>query len=284
MERAIKDLCQLSDDAFFDEVATGIGYVIDSVSGLDTAAHTLSKSGQKHPALVLGNLAEEEAAKVLILMDSVRCPRKRQKEKSRTLGYFYDHLAKGIYVDVCRWSPLDYQEVMRNVELERKSHYLDGPHDVDWIFPNDITQRRVDDLYVGYLRADSREDKQGYCYWNAPAKMEIGLGYYTSNIVHLIQALHAVQVTTPEGLSVIAEIWRPVTVRPQMQSREVQSLNRQTLDELASRNILGCASTEAQAHVIDLWPFPLWPLDLNKRDVNKEELRKTQQEHHYQDW
>ena len=284
MKRAIKDLCQLSDDALFDEVAAGIGYVIESVRGLDTAAHKLSKSGQKHPALLLGNLAEEEAAKILILIDAVRCPCKRHKEKSRTLGYFYHHLAKGIYSEVCRWHPVDYQELTRNVELERESHHLDGPNDVDWIFPNDITQRREDELYVGYMQADSREGEQGNCYWNAPAKMEIGLGYYTSNIVHLIQALHAAQATTPEGLSVIAETWRPVIIRPQMQSREVKSLNLQTLEELERRNILGCGSTKAQGLILDLWPFPLWPLDLNKHDVKKEKLKTVQKKSRSQNW
>ena len=103
MERAIKDLCQLPDARLFEEVATGIGHVVKVVGRLDTATHNLSEAGNHHAARILGNLAEEEAAKVLILLDAVRCPRKRQTERSRVLGYFHDHLAKGLYAEVCHW-------------------------------------------------------------------------------------------------------------------------------------------------------------------------------------
>ena len=78
MERAIKDLCQLPDARLFEEMATGIGHVVKVVGRLDAATHNLSEAGDHHAARILGNLAEEEAAKVLILLDAVRCPRKRQ--------------------------------------------------------------------------------------------------------------------------------------------------------------------------------------------------------------
>ena len=103
MERAIKDLCQLSDASLFEEVATGIGHVVEVVDRLDAAARSLSEASERHPARILRNMAEEEAAKVLILVDAVRCPRKRQTERSRVLGYFHDHLAKGLYAEVCHW-------------------------------------------------------------------------------------------------------------------------------------------------------------------------------------
>ena len=51
---------------------------------------------------MLRNLANEEAAKVLILLDVVRCPKSRSTDKSRTLSYFYNHLAKRIYAQVYR--------------------------------------------------------------------------------------------------------------------------------------------------------------------------------------
>ena len=61
--------------------------------------------------------------------------RNRVEEKSRTLGYFHDHLAKGIYARACDWSPVvgDLAEMKRKVEEERKEYHLDGPNDVDWI-------------------------------------------------------------------------------------------------------------------------------------------------------
>ena len=68
MERAIKDLCRLSGDALFREIAVGIGHVMDTANGLDAAAHQLAAAEHHHPARVLRNLAEEEAAKALILI------------------------------------------------------------------------------------------------------------------------------------------------------------------------------------------------------------------------
>lgn len=99
MERAIKSLCQLPDTNLFDEIATGVDLIIESVRELYSASHGLRETDSHRAARVLRNLAEEEALKVLILVDAVRCPLDRQEEKSRALGYFYDHLAKGIYAE-----------------------------------------------------------------------------------------------------------------------------------------------------------------------------------------
>ena len=81
-------------------MATGIGHVVEVVGRLDAAAHTLSEAKHHHASRILGNLAEEEAAKALLLVDAVRCPRNKQKERSRTIGSFYFHVAKGIYAQV----------------------------------------------------------------------------------------------------------------------------------------------------------------------------------------
>ena len=279
MERAIKDLCRLSDSALFEEVATGIGHVMDTVNGLDAATHELSKAGHHHPARVLGNLAEEEAAKVLILVDAVRCPRGRQNERPRTLGYFYQHLAKGIYTDVSSWRPADFKEVMKGVDDQRRSHYLDGPNDVDWIYRNSITRQRMDDLYVGYVREDSEKGDQGKFYWASPRvddPMDTILGHNTPAIIRLARALHEVKATTPPGLSVIAEIWRPVEVHAEMRFGEFERLNRRTLEALEDRGLLARAPDAVYAVVLNDWTFPLWPLDLSECKVEKERLREVQ--------
>ena len=85
MERAIWDLCQFGDDDLFDEIAEGIGHVMDSVKRLESAVRTLHGDGYYHPACVLEKLAAEEAVKVLVLLDVVRCPRNKVEKKSRLL-------------------------------------------------------------------------------------------------------------------------------------------------------------------------------------------------------
>ena len=279
MERAIKDLCQFSDADLFKEVAVGIGHVMDAVNELDAAMRKLYEAGHRYPAHVLGNLATEEAAKVLVLVDAVRCPRARQKERSRALGYFYDHLAKGIYVEVCHWYPADFAEVMHHVERERREHYLDGPNDVDWIFPNTITQQREDNLYVGYIRDDTEEDGPGERYWTPPRGDDHTgptFGYPpTPPIIDLARALHQANVTTPGGLSVVAEVWRPVDVRADMRITELIELNWRTLEVLENRGFLSPALTEVYTFLRNKWIFPLWPLDLRILKVEKKILRET---------
>ena len=74
MRRAIKDLCQFDDDRFFKEVEEGISRILENVERLDAAAHKLSAGNDNQSAQILGGLAKEEAAKVFVLLDVVRCP------------------------------------------------------------------------------------------------------------------------------------------------------------------------------------------------------------------
>ena len=283
MERAIKDLCQLSDASLFEEVAAGIGHVVEVVDRLDAAARSLSEASERHPAQILRNMAEEEAAKVLILVDAVRCPHDKQKEKSRTLGYFYEHLAKGIYAKVCKWSPADFAEVVCGVKRERVEYYLDGPSDVDWIFPNRITQQREDELYVGYARDDSEEEGQCERYWVWPRNDDL-FGYRTHPVIDVARALHQVGATAPAALAVVAEVWQPVEVRLEMRFDELAQLNLRTLEALEERSLLAAAPAEVHAKIRDRWPFPLWPLDLRVRKVERERLREVQRRWSPDDW
>ena len=278
MERAIKDLCQLSDADLFKEIAIGIGHVIDAVNELDAATRKLHEVNHHYPARILESLATEEAAKVLILVDAVRCP---QHKKAQTLGRFYDHLAKGIYAKAYDWRPVDFAEVKENIDRYRREYYLDGPNDVDWIFPNLITQQREDRLYVGYIREDTEEGDQGERYWVSPnetSKIGATLEYLTPTIITLVRALHQVKATTSEGLSVIAEVWRPVDVCAEMSRGALRGLNIRTLEVLDNRGLLAPVPTEIYQVICNSCVFPLWPLDLRVCKVEKKALREVQRQ------
>lgn len=279
MKRAIKNLCQLPDAALFKEVETGISHIVDVVNRLNVAAEGLHGSTHHYSSRVLEYLAAEEAAKVLILVDAVRCPKNKGEERSRTLGYFYNHIAKGIYAKVCDWRPMDLAEVRSGVDNERKEHYLDGPNDVDWIFPNSITQQREDRLYVGYVCDDTEENNHGEGHWTSPlndvARVSEFFSYHTPAVVDLACALHRTNATTSDGLSVIAEVWRNVDVRDEMRFDELEGLNRRTLKALDDRDLLAPVSNQALTTVENRWIYPLWTLDLRELKVKKEELREV---------
>ena len=276
MERAIKDLCQLRDADLFREVATGISHIVDSATRLDSAAHKLTEHDHHHAARIIGNLAEEEAAKGLILLDAVRCPRNRSAEKARTLGYFYHHLAKGIYAEVYDCYPADFAEIARIVESDRKESYLDGPNDVDWIFPNRLMQRREDDLYVGYGREDSEDLEQAQRYWTCPHGDPL-FPYETPPAINLIGALHQAGVTTEKGLYVVAKLWRAFEPKPETRTDELEHLNWCTIETLKERELLAVDDGKINGLIRDRWLFPLWPLDLRKKKVERAKLREIQE-------
>jgi AbiV family abortive infection protein len=272
----------LPDILFYEVVATGVRHLIEVIDRLDAAAHKLSKSGDHHAARIIALFAVEESAKILILLDAVRCPSARGVDKSRTLGYFYDHLAKSIYGEVSGWRPADFAEVTRGIEDARAAHYLDGPNDVDWILPNQLTQRREDELYVGFVRDDTEAAGDGECYWTCPRNEEL-ISYWTPPAVVLGRALHAARITSSAGLAAVAEIWRKVELYPETRFDELERLNLLTLETLNSRGILPEIESNVCVTVRDCWPFPLWPLDLRQtnkkadRDNLKEQLRRVRQ-------
>ncbi len=237
---------------------------------------------------MLGSIAEEEAAKALILIDFVRCPRSLTVERSRQLGYFYDHLAKGIYAEYCSWRPVNFDEVIRHVNISRQAFYLDGPMDVDWIFNNNILSRREDRLYVNYVG-----DDEGNYSWQRPHTTYSGVGYHRGAVIEIATALEAMGVTSPEGLALVAEIWREVKVGPELTYGELTALNLRTLDLLRERGLAKDAPDNVYAHIRDRWPFPLYPLDLSldppawDRGAQKErieELRRIQQSYSPESW
>jgi hypothetical protein len=289
MKGAITRLAQLKDPDLFKEVSEGVGHAMEFVDELDAAAGQLLQGRNPklsatslvfgtRPAKALQNLAEEEAAKVLILLDAVRCP--QQKDRCALLRYFNDHLAKGIYAKSCSWMPLDFKDVAQYVEQHRRAYYLDGPNDMDWICPNAIILSHEAALYIDYV-CDDEEDRAADCYWTFPTKAL--LTFFTSPVAKIARALHQVGATTAEGLAVIAEVWRRVDVRSDMGFDELERLNRHTLEVLREQGLLATAPEEVYTHVTRSWPFPLWPLDLGllprdyqERKAIKEKLRRAQ--------
>jgi hypothetical protein len=270
MSRAIKELAKLDDHQFFDEIATGLQLVADVVKKIDDAATHLSDDSFtsiltpeiNYPAPILSVVGAEEAAKTLILIDSVRCPISKSKERTRTLGYFYDHLAKSIYAEACDWHPANFAELSRLIELDRQMYYLDGPTGADWIFFNQNLQRREDALYVGYIRDETAaSDDESSCSWTNPLRAPAQL-HSTKNVFGLCSALRQIGLFTSEALKVVAEVWRSIEMRPETSHSEVTKWNTETLEKLQTRGFLPATSSAACDIVIEHWFAPLWSIEV----------------------
>ncbi len=94
-------------------IAEGLDLIAEQVTTLHGDLRHLIEVGRRRSAAVVDGLAQEEAAKPLILLDVVRMGWRDQALVQRQLRRFYDHLARGIYARVVDVRPADLAEVRR---------------------------------------------------------------------------------------------------------------------------------------------------------------------------
>ena len=246
---------------------------------MESTAVRLRAIDEHRGAAIVRALAKEESAKVLILLDLVRCPRNNQDGKSRTVAAFRDHLAKEIYADSCCWRPVDFAEVTRIVNRERRPYYLDGPNGVDWIHPNYTKGRRDNRMYVDYVQDITVEG--GEYDWVSPLPDSLYREYKDATPPCLVvaRALHRVGMTTPEGLAVVADLWRGFRPQPQTTRQELLGRNFDSLARVSEARQNREVDPEDARSVCHHWPFPLWPLDLRQsKGPTKADLRRERAE------
>jgi AbiV family abortive infection protein len=259
--KAIRDLAKLDDTALFQVVAEGMEYIIQNAQRLYGDAERLSIVERYHGSRVLRNIAEEEAAKILILIDAIRCPRRPGDRWSRHLDRFNHHLAKGLYAKSAYLKPATPAQLQSYLDNEREDFYLDGPNDVDWIFRNNVMQRREETLYVDYI-----ETEEGHS-WLHPGRFEkvIGLMGHKPAALDMAEALDLCGALTAAGLETIALLWRPQSIAMDMKWLILRDLNLATVEP------------STLAKIADRWQFPLYDLDLSLIKVDRAELRNRQE-------
>ncbi|MHA7284571.1 AbiV family abortive infection protein [Arthrobacter sp. TMS2-4] len=260
----------------FKVLAEGLELLADNLATLGVDAATLNDSRRDRGGAVLRIFAEEEAAKVIILLDLARAGWHDNSVVKACTSRFYDHLARGLYVRAYDGSPADLAEVRRYIDFLRQKFYLDGPMDVDWIFANEVTTAREERLYVDY-----KEEEGGIFRWSGPAERsamhDAPFSHPTpaANIVELVAAMHHIGLLTEDGLSLIRDTWDSVVIDDGMRWNEVEDLNRQVLAQLPfvqERELIG-EDGEAVATVIRHWSFPLNSLDLVEDEVEVADLQ-----------
>ena len=274
----VVDIAGFAEPRQFAEISEGIPHIVESAAELEGASEQLFAAKDFRASDIVKGHAEEEAAKVLILLDSVRCPRKA-KVKAKVLKGFYTHFVKRIYAKANSLpNILSFGEMADFVEDKRRPFYLDGPSGVDWIFPNAITADREQKMYVDYVR-DITEPRGDYS-WYAPMVPPVAFGSYRApRVVSLSRALCDAGVSSADGLACVGEIWREFQPDRGTSRAELRELIQGTLirlDEVGS----GSIGREAESLILSEWSFPLWLLDLTVRpspDGSLEELRRRRQ-------
>lgn len=96
--RQARKLVQMSFDERVEFIAEGLPILLESARGLYNASKAIADMPRE--SSVLKGHAEEEAAKILIFVDIMRCPRKLIAGRIGALmGWYYDHLARLLYAE-----------------------------------------------------------------------------------------------------------------------------------------------------------------------------------------
>ena len=270
----VVDLANFADERMFAEMSEGIPLIVKSAEELDEAGRQLFVAGEFRASEIVKGLAEEEAAKVLILLDSVRCP-PDSRSKANSLRGFYRHLAKRVYAAVNSLpNILSFRELSEFVAHECKTLYLDGPSGVDWIFTNAITTRRENKMYVDYVRDIT--DRKGDYSWSVPQVLPPVVGSYRHPpVVRLSRALCDAGANSVPGLACIAGLWRGFHPESGTSRAELQCVIERTLERLGKVHV-GTISPVAESLILSEWSFPLWPLELVESDSGGSSLEELQ--------
>lgn len=270
--RAITKLLQLNDTKLYKQISIGLRLIHENVNELLSSALLLSRNKKGRGCKILYNIANEESAKFIILIDSLRCPRRTSDENNiftRQLKRFQDHLSKGIYCKYYNWKPSDFKEVRKLIEIQRKKYYLDGPFDYEWIFYNQILFNRENTMYVDYISTDESDR------WIAPNKdndnpySEIEL---SSPIIKIVQIMYNLGLTDIKALTLISEHWRKIKIHDNFTWRELREINFETLKLLEKNKILQEGSDEDISFFVNCFLFPLYSIKIDLINNKKNKL------------
>lgn len=259
MARPIMALASYSKQRLFEEIAAGIPLIMRNAEHLRESSERVRLAEANRASNILRGFADEEAAKVLILLDVVRASEDSML-KANTLKNFSSHLAKRIYTLVCSYPNIQsFGELTRLVDLERRANYLDGPNDVDWILPNSIHTERERELYVDYM--EDITEQQGGRFWVEPSISDDPevLSYHRSDTLHLCRALCDIGATSKDGLAAIADVWKGFRTEHDTCRSEVHKTIRRMLNHQdVCRD--STVDEETKRIIIHYWTFPLWSL------------------------
>lgn len=272
---AAGDLLQLPRPEFLRTVSEGLPLIMENVANLRRESDEIAQHGNRRAVGILQAIAEEEAAKALMLFDAVRCPENRRHDFERLIPQFYQHLAKGIYAYYYNARPADVGETRRIIQGERQLFYREGEYG-EYVMRNWILHYREAQLYVDYVR---RED--GSHIWQTPYPPDVlGGDVVPSGIIHLAEALNMVNVFSEAGLEVASRFWGAIPIHddggehneqeeevPNPPWLELRAHNLRMLEELQNAGIpLVEEHQGAMQTIVNELLYPLYPFDLERID------------------
>ena len=269
-------MCQMSHNDRLKFLSKGLPIILSSAESLWQGSRKLENKMPRE-ANLLRSLAEEEAAKALILIDLVRCPKAIVNSRiGRILHWFYDHLARLIYADSVLWKPTSVRELRQYVDESRKDYYIEG-YVGEYILPNQMLYMREVRFY-----ADVQADELGHLSWSNPIGSN-AIGSIDSYrdfkpmVILLIEAMSMFGMFTTNGLNAISEVWGKTEFSDEQGSHAAEKLTRKLLLHLIKDKLpSGKTKQEHTNRIYEYWQLPMYNLDLHLLKVSQEEIRMEQ--------
>jgi AbiV family abortive infection protein len=262
--RQFKQLAGKGFDQRLPLLIEGLEAIATNVGRIAAEHDVCAKAGAYKAAELLRVVGREEAGKFLILIDSCRAPESHPEAISRQFSRAGNHLAKLIYAQIADYSIASQNELVRCVNWLRPALHLDGPNDIDWIFPNTLIAERESALYVDLV------DSEGVLSWASPLEFDHAMAIPRS--VRLVQTVMKTGIVCLDGLSALQDAWRSFDATTDTHCADWARRSRVALEAFAEGRSVGSDWGEAAGWVIELWPMPMVEIDISQIDVTADEL------------
>jgi hypothetical protein len=249
-------------------IAEGLPIILASAHSYWTAATSLEDHGRE--ARVLEGFAEEEASKVLILMDMVRCPERLVAQcASRIARTFYSHLGRLIYAEAQGWRPVNLAQLRAYVDETRRAHDLEG-YAGELIMPNWNRYSRESAMYADIELHEDRVPR-----WNEPRSFGGIVPSFRPLPLELAEAMQAVGVFDLRGLEAVNQVWGTLEFQEDEHFDDSRRLTKHLFDLLDQNALVTAAANEKHAHLLmNRWQMPMYHLDFKELAVGLEELEQ----------
>lgn len=274
--KQLRALANLPPAARWEVIGEGLPILLRSAETLYAAGVAAGKEGRV--GQILQGHATEEAAKILILLDYVRCPLGLSKRAQGQFDAFYDHGARLIYSQACSWKPVDVAMLREYVDHTRASHYVEGDCG-EYIMPNWELYSREARLYGDLARMDA-----GALVWNDPDAVADAIDIFGAPPIslRLVRALARAGAFTRPGLQIVHEVWSPHAFEDTETHELATRLVQETLERLIAADLPSAEATEEDARTLYReWQMPMYAIDAKPLPADLADLQAEQRAHLY---
>ncbi|MDY6895129.1 MAG: hypothetical protein SVO01_06920 [Thermotogota bacterium] len=266
-EKNLSYLCQINENDKREIISDGLNKIIENVFILLKSLERLSDESTVRGYRILENIIEEECSKYLILIDYLRIINNDENYRSKLIKYFYNHFTRLLYAEYCSIRPATYREVKEYIEKRRDSLYTDGYFGVEYIFRNDLLQKREQQMYVDLVEIEGENKWIGPDFYDQTSSYDYMI---SSSIIKLVLCMNECYFSDKNSLDIINNTWKKYEIKEDTHWKEIEYKNKETIDSIKEN--FEIEKENCCSYIKKNWLFPLYQLDLSMKKINRKDL------------